>query len=227
MLMLGATATASAQAFEDFFTTTYNGKEITNGETIVAKAEVDDLGASYHAPIHIINKEDTRRSIVAIMQYAEPGSAQVNEKPEFWGVAGMCYEGGEQMGENAGNACISAGGNFATVCASDQGAIWIPAAGKDTFVIDPDLSSADKKAVSTYKVLFVAFEGEELDAIEEISSAVFTVNVLYTTDLSAVEGIEADEAAPVYYDLTGNRVANPEKGIYIRVAGDKTTKVAL
>lgn len=30
---------------------------------------------------------------------------------------------------------------------------------------------------------------------------------------------------PVYYDLQGNRVASPARGIYIRVQGGKATKV--
>ena len=42
---------------------------------------------------------------------------------------------------------------------------------------------------------------------------------------SGIEGIEADNEAPVYYNLQGVRVANPEKGIFIEVKGDKTTKV--
>ena len=43
----------------------------------------------------------------------------------------------------------------------------------------------------------------------------------------AVEGIELDNAATVYYNLQGVRVANPENGLYIRVQGKKAVKVAL
>lgn len=42
---------------------------------------------------------------------------------------------------------------------------------------------------------------------------------------SAVSAIEAAEADAVYFDLQGRRVVNPDKGIYIRVANGKTTKV--
>ena len=47
------------------------------------------------------------------------------------------------------------------------------------------------------------------------------------SDASAVEAIEAEDAdAPVvYYNLQGVRVANPENGLYIRVQGNKATKV--
>lgn len=43
---------------------------------------------------------------------------------------------------------------------------------------------------------------------------------------TAVEGIAADEnVAPVYYNLQGVRVANPESGLYIVVKGSKVSKV--
>lgn len=42
-----------------------------------------------------------------------------------------------------------------------------------------------------------------------------------------VEEIEANEAGAVYFNLQGVRVANPEKGMFIKVQGDKATKVAL
>ena len=43
---------------------------------------------------------------------------------------------------------------------------------------------------------------------------------------SGVANIELDEtAAPVYYNLQGVRVANPEKGLYIVVKGNKSSKV--
>lgn len=45
---------------------------------------------------------------------------------------------------------------------------------------------------------------------------------------TAVEAVEvAEEAAPVYFNLQGVRVANPEKGLYIKVQGGKSTKVIL
>jgi hypothetical protein len=43
--------------------------------------------------------------------------------------------------------------------------------------------------------------------------------------LSGVESIEADDAEAVYFNLQGVRVNNPEKGIFIRVANGKSSKV--
>lgn len=45
---------------------------------------------------------------------------------------------------------------------------------------------------------------------------------------SAVENIEIGEtAAPVYYNMQGVRVANPENGLYIEVRGNKSRKVMI
>jgi hypothetical protein len=43
---------------------------------------------------------------------------------------------------------------------------------------------------------------------------------------TGIESIEADENAPaVYYNLQGIKVANPSEGIFIKVQGNKVTKV--
>lgn len=61
--------------------------------------------------------------------------------------------------------------------------------------------------------------------------AEYTLPVVYKkADNSAVVAVEAevDANAPVvYYNLQGQRVANPENGLYIRVQGNKVEKVAL
>ncbi len=53
------------------------------------------------------------------------------------------------------------------------------------------------------------------------------VAVLYS--LAGVNDIEADQTdiEPIYYDLTGRQIQNPQKGIFIRVVGSKATKVIL
>ncbi len=52
--------------------------------------------------------------------------------------------------------------------------------------------------------------------------------VLAEGETTGIDGIVADENAPVeYYNLQGIRVENPENGIFIRRQGNKTTKVAL
>lgn len=58
--------------------------------------------------------------------------------------------------------------------------------------------------------------------------AQFKLPVVYILDKAGVAGVDADENAPVeYYDLQGRRVANPEKGLYIKRQGSKAVKVIL
>lgn len=54
--------------------------------------------------------------------------------------------------------------------------------------------------------------------------AIKSMKVYYSKE-SGVDGIEADDVAPVYYNLQGQRVLNPERGIFIMVRGNKATKV--
>lgn len=51
----------------------------------------------------------------------------------------------------------------------------------------------------------------------------------YTPGDTAIEGVEADNAdAPAeYFNLQGVKVANPENGLFIKVQGNKATKVVL
>ena len=51
-------------------------------------------------------------------------------------------------------------------------------------------------------------------------------NTITIKEASGVEGIEAEDNAPaVYYNLQGVKVANPENGVYIKVQGNKASKV--
>ena len=47
-----------------------------------------------------------------------------------------------------------------------------------------------------------------------------------STEISGIENIEINEnVAPVYYNLQGVKVANPENGVFICVQGDKASKI--
>ena len=49
--------------------------------------------------------------------------------------------------------------------------------------------------------------------------------VVVKNDPLGVEGVEAEEGEAEYFTLQGVKVANPEKGIYIKVVGGKAVKV--
>ena len=52
-----------------------------------------------------------------------------------------------------------------------------------------------------------------------------TIKLEAETKQDSIESIEAENAEAVYYNLQGVRVANPENGIFIKVAGNKVEKV--
>lgn len=52
-----------------------------------------------------------------------------------------------------------------------------------------------------------------------------TIKLEAETKQDSIESIEAESADAVYYNLQGVRVANPENGIFIKVAGKKVEKV--
>lgn len=69
--------------------------------------------------------------------------------------------------------------------------------------------------------------GTETESLWVPNSAVtLTWKVLGEGGTSSVELVGVD-AETVYYDLQGNRVANPDKGVYIKVTGTKAEKVIL
>lgn len=48
---------------------------------------------------------------------------------------------------------------------------------------------------------------------------------LVVSSTAAVDGIAAEAGEAIWFDLQGKRVANPEKGLYIKVVGNKASKV--
>ena len=76
---------------------------------------------------------------------------------------------------------------------------------------------------NTTGMLFNNGEGAQTNDFSDISSDLTYLQDGSTTGVEEIEAAEDVEA--VYYNLQGVRVANPENGLYIRVAGNKATKV--
>lgn len=59
------------------------------------------------------------------------------------------------------------------------------------------------------------------------NDTIITLNFTYTIGAdTGVEDIKADNA-PVYYNLQGQQVANPQGGVFVKVQGNKASKVRL
>lgn len=65
------------------------------------------------------------------------------------------------------------------------------------------------------------------DVICNYAGQDYTITCYAQQNLAAVSEIAADDAAPVFFDLQGRKVTNPEKGLYIKRQGNKTSKVIL
>ncbi|MDE6017998.1 MAG: hypothetical protein K2G85_04195 [Muribaculaceae bacterium] len=63
------------------------------------------------------------------------------------------------------------------------------------------------------------------DYVDVANTFIIVVNV--SQKESAVEGIDAVNADAVYYNVNGAKVANPAKGIYVKVVDGKATKVVV
>ena len=71
------------------------------------------------------------------------------------------------------------------------------------------------------------YEGEESPGCN-FTTELITVNEIFTPSAGVESLEEADVNAPIeYFNLQGVKVANPEKGIYIKKQGDKAKKVVL
>lgn len=74
-----------------------------------------------------------------------------------------------------------------------------------------------------YGELYLGFNGK-LDAANSVS---IIVKATKSDDTSAVEAVEVAEGEAEYYNLQGVKVANPEKGVYVKVLNGKAEKVVL
>ncbi len=222
ILMIGAAATASAQAFSDYFTVSYHGQVINDGDKIYVTDREDDgeMGVSYESHINVVNKQDVPVACAAVFNYNQPAKSVVEADPATWGYASMCFSGAAQVNGSSSQSCLAPGALNA-----GQGTVWVPQAGKDTFQWEPHLDLAAADAVSTYTMTIV-YMGDDPDALEEGEGMTFYITYC-ETEPSAVETIAAENAEAKYYDLQGRAVKAPGKGLYIRLANGKAQKVIL
>lgn len=67
------------------------------------------------------------------------------------------------------------------------------------------------------------WKGGKIDMTVDLN----TMGVLFSDPEAGVEGIEADQADPVFFNLQGIRVDNPHGGIFIKVSGHKAQTVRI
>ncbi|MDE6272852.1 MAG: hypothetical protein K2M31_07580 [Muribaculaceae bacterium] len=71
-------------------------------------------------------------------------------------------------------------------------------------------------------------DGLEEGMLYNVTFNVLTGEITVAKDVNTgVEAVEVAEEAPVYFNLQGVKVANPENGIYVKVVNGKASKVVL
>lgn len=97
----------------------------------------------------------------------------------------------------------------------------------DGMILYVDGEPAEVANFGDAKNLNMDWEGHEAEPIKYVLDVkACTVTLTWNTGIESIENA-AEAAAPVYYNLQGVRVENPANGLYIRVAGSKTSKVIL
>lgn len=119
------------------------------------------------------------------------------------------------------------------ISSCDNGIRITNADGTLSFGLNPDYSSMIGDTLTEEMPLaFMSLNGESVGYALPAATynVTFTINgltegMLSLTDNSSVAEIEdAEDAAPVYYDMQGRRVARPAEGLFIEKRGSKVTK---
>lgn len=209
---------ASADAYTDAFTVNIGDRIINNGETVDVDQYYDEIYMLYpedgpqgefDAVIHpVVNNISSEAQDVSIA-LTRTSPEITDEFPAMGSPLGffqLCFK----LSSGQEN-CLNIKNN---VCSISN--LEIPTGGN--MVLDVDQKSFTDLTPVTLK-LDIKILGEENP---------FTVyfNFTHKTDITlGVEGIEAEKAAPVYYNMQGCKVNSPVKGeIYIVRKGLKSYK---
>lgn len=240
ILLLAALAvgafTAQAETIDDYINVSVNGENVTDGQTVVipdykyvdldwwwslpeeerelyilelGMKEPNDPKYASKCDISVFNKYDEPITLTYEFYRVSPSVDEVSANPAFGGYQGC-----------VGGTCIS--GKDGEIGGGEKYWDLDP---ENSLTVDFECIDATDLAPKTVAFVYKVMEGGE-------AVATFTVNVDFTyekdtTTTASVSGIGADSSEAVYYNLQGVRVANPEKGLFIKKQGSKTTKVIL
>ena len=207
LLLLGCAllgiGSASA-AFNDFFTVTYEGEPVEDGQTIICNTLLDglDFEDNYSADVEFMSLEGDQLLLISV----NPDIEDPAYDGDAWGLPQVC-EGG-----NEGN-CYSGQEYYFAEISDSTPYIWMIEA-----------TGVELGANPVYIVNAMVAYGDQED-YEIDPESVMTFKIKYDKNDAAVEGIAADSnEAPVYYNLLGKRVNNPSNGVFIVKQGKKVTK---
>lgn len=215
-LLLAAAAVAalsSQAAISDYLNVTIDDKVVTEGATFDIEL-LDEyafenlypgqgLGNQYFADIKLENITPSNVKTTLSVNYTDhPTKAEAEADPKAWGSLQICYNG---MVE--GNNCLPDLNVSGTVPGSKTATYQF-----DNKGVDPKVEIDNRKY--------------ELTLTAEGNSLKFFVNFV-KSDNSGVADIIANDGAAEFFNLQGQRVDNPEKGLYIVKQNGKTSKMVI
>lgn len=206
--------------YSQYFKVVYEGNVVAdNSEVIVAPTDAFEGYCDYMPHLNVVAAGLDSQNVYVAMEYTgTPSEADTKADPD-WGGPQMCFEG--SFNDKQPNACLQGGGER-FVASSDD--VILPPSDLNTFFLMPEVIGQKEDKVSKYKVSVIALDENK----DELDDAVFTCTVVFTANGAGVGEIGVDNnAAPVYYNLQGVKVANPGNGVFIKSQGGKVSKVIL
>lgn len=213
-------ACAGTMAANDYYTMTYEGKTLENGETITITSpsveEGDKGNYSIDITVNILKgDEETPTFIEASFDYANP-DADNKGAVQFCSNPGSCYP-----------PLFTLPGNLGYMRCNQDFGWWSGDAYQ--YMIHINEVPQSKTLDQTYVLWNAAYTGEEInvagdygfDKLDGTDMKIY-IRVCDPSVLS-VDGLEADTKAE-YYTIDGLRVENPENGLVIVKKGDKIFK---
>lgn len=208
-LILAMAGAASAQNFVDFFTVSFNGTQLQEGDHVAV--DTSDASGFYETAIEVRATTDEAKMATFTLAAYEPAFEKIDGDFEGYGIPGLCYTPYVDN-EAVGGSCWPGGTeDFGTGRCQIEG---ISNSGRIELQVH-----TGGNLPATYKLLM-----RLLDEDEDPTGEVFSIYVDMNGGVTGVEGINAENVPAEYFDLQGRRVANPANGLYIEKRGEKVAK---
>ncbi|MCM1291840.1 MAG: hypothetical protein NC201_06970 [Prevotella sp.] len=220
-----AAATASAD-YTEYYTVSYDGKEVKNGDfiSVTAPEKTENGKSNYETVLKVVvNKgdEDEPTYMEGSFDLFRPAVDKMVGGAQFCSDAN-CYPVDNNVPGNFGYR------------SPDQDFDYYAGDEFEYLIHITDIPADDNKFDQVFRVTMNAFTGEVVDVqgnygFDKIPDTEFVMYLQYCVpELASVEGIDAaDDVEPVYYNLQGLKIEKPEHGLVIEKRGNSVKKVIL
>ena len=214
-LFLWGSLAASAD-YTDYYKVYFDGEEVQNGSTVVCSEYSESpFGNTYEANFYFVNQQEDWMPMWADLLYTgQPSKEEAQADITKWGIATLCFANAGIDGTE--NNCL------VTPCVA-----IIPDSSHTNFQWQVHLAMCAADTESSYQLKTISCYGDDSD-YEFMEDGEFIVTIVFSPNEAGVESnFASDNQAPVYYNLQGVRVNDPQNGIYIVKRGDKISKEVL